>query len=71
METKRKSIYNREADKKYCEANREHRAYLQDRSKARTFIKNKATLQDLEELKEFIRIKEIELNIWLFLPIRI
>lgn len=63
MEKETKYKYNRKADKKYCEANRDHRAYLQDRSKARTFIKNKATLQDLEELKEFIRIKEIELNI--------
>ncbi|MDO4778478.1 MAG: hypothetical protein Q4A42_02855 [Tissierellia bacterium] len=63
MENKRKrvAVYNKEADKKYRENNKEHRNYLSYRGTARSFIRNFATEDDLEELKELIAIKEQEL----------
>ncbi|MDT2797902.1 hypothetical protein [Enterococcus cecorum] len=42
------------AQKKYDEKNREKRTYLSQRSTSRGFIRNKATLEDLEELEELI-----------------
>lgn len=42
------------AQKKYDEKNREKRTYLSQRSTSRGFIRNKATLDDLEELAELI-----------------
>lgn len=44
----------RKAQKKYDEKNREKRTYLSQRSTSRGFIRNKATLDDLEELAELI-----------------
>ena len=47
----------READKRYyhaSEENRQKRLYLQARSTARSFIRKKATLSDLEELESLI-----------------
>ena len=38
-----------EANKRYREKNKEHRNYLSARSGARSFIRNKATLEDLNE----------------------
>lgn len=55
---KRKAVYNPEADKKWAEKNKEHKSYLKYRSTARSFIKNKATIEDLEELKELIIERE-------------
>ncbi|APH22316.1 hypothetical protein [Clostridium botulinum] len=46
------------ADKKWIEKNREHATYLRNRSSARSFIRNKATTEDLEELKGLIRERE-------------
>ena len=48
------------ATKKWNEENRSHRNYLTKRSTARGFIRNHATLEDLEELQEMIiqKIKE-------------
>ncbi|AUN10449.1 TPA: hypothetical protein ACXDAY_001215 [Clostridium botulinum] len=46
------------ADKKWIEKNREHATYLRNRSSARSFIRNKATQDDLEELKELIKERE-------------
>lgn len=53
-----------EANKRWQQKNKEHANYLKDRSKARSFIKNKATGEDLEELKELIvtRSKELKDN---------
>lgn len=51
-----------EYNKIYQQKDRERTNYLNDRSKSRSFIKNKATLEDLEELKELIRLKELELK---------
>ena len=47
----------READKRYyhaSEENRQKRLYLQARSTARSFIRKKATLSDLEGLESLI-----------------
>lgn len=51
-----------EANKRWQQKNKEHANYLKDRSKARSFIKNKATGEDLEELKELIIIRSKELS---------
>ena len=42
------------AQKKYDEKNREKRTYLSQRSTSRGFIRNKATMEDLEELETLI-----------------
>ncbi len=47
-----------EANKKWQEKNRERAKYLSNRSVARSFIKNKATIEDLEELKNLIKERE-------------
>lgn len=49
------------ADKKWRENNKEHASYLRSRSSARSFIRNKATLEDLQELEELIKNRKEEL----------
>lgn len=44
----------RKADKRWREKNREHANYLKNRTSARCFIRNKATL---EELRELLRVR--------------
>ena len=56
----RKAKYNPEADAKWAEANREHRTYLSARSTARSFIRNKATPEDLDELENLIHERRKE-----------
>ena len=51
---KRKAVYNREADKKWIEKNKERRYYLNLRASARSFIRKHATDEDIEELKNLI-----------------
>jgi hypothetical protein len=51
-----------EANKRWQEKNRERARYLRDRSTARSFIKNKATIEDIEELKTLIEERESELS---------
>lgn len=46
------------AKKKYEGKNRERTSYLRSRSSARSFINNKATAEDLKELKELIEARE-------------
>ncbi|EEP8614900.1 hypothetical protein ARP42_002988, partial [Listeria monocytogenes] len=43
------------ANKNWQEKNKEHANYLKSRSAARSFIKKKATLEDLEELEIAIK----------------
>ncbi|EAF1324286.1 hypothetical protein CHF47_07275 [Listeria monocytogenes] len=43
------------ANKVWQDKNKEHANYLKSRSAARSFIKKKATLLDLEELEELIK----------------
>ena len=61
-EKKRKAIYNPEADKKWRENNKERRNYLTDRTSTRRFLRTKATLEDLEEIKKLIEERENALN---------
>ena len=44
-----------EANKRYRDKNKEHRNYLSARSGARSFIRNKAKLDDLNELAYLIQ----------------
>lgn len=53
-ETKRKAVYNPEADAKWASENKAHRNYLNRRSNARGFIRSFATHDDLIELKAMI-----------------
>lgn len=59
---KRQSKYNPNSDKKWNEKNREHRNYLSSRSSARGFIRNKATIEDVEELKQLIKLRQVKLK---------
>lgn len=43
-----------EANKKWYDKNKEHAKYLNKRSHTRSFIKNFAKLEDLEELQKLI-----------------
>lgn len=58
--TERKAKYNPEADKKWAESNRQHKTYLSNRSTAKSFIRNKATQEDLDMLKKLIEQAEGE-----------
>ena len=51
-----------EADKRWIEKNREHRNYLGGRSAARSFIRNKATNDDLDELINLIEKRREEIK---------
>ncbi|MBB6715961.1 hypothetical protein [Clostridium gasigenes] len=51
-----------EANKKWQDKNKEYSNYLKGRSSARSFIKNKATLEDLEELEILTNIRREELK---------
>ncbi|TLQ09251.1 hypothetical protein FEZ48_02080 [Marinilactibacillus psychrotolerans] len=51
----------KKAQDNYAKKNREHRNYLSYRTTARSFIRNKATKDDLEELKELIKTREEEI----------
>ena len=51
-----------EANKKWQEKNKERAKYLSDRSRARSFLKNRVTEEDLAEFEEILRIKRQELS---------
>lgn len=44
-----------EANKKWQEKNKERAKYLSDRSRARSFLKNRVTIEDIEEFEEILR----------------
>ena len=50
-----------EANKRYRDKNKEHRNYLSSRSATRSFINNKATIDDLTELESLIKERKDEL----------
>ena len=50
-----------EANKRYRDKNKEHRNYLSSRGAARSFINNKATIDDLTELESLIQKRKDEL----------
>ena len=54
------------ANKKWSEENRERSNYLKNKSACKTFIRKRATLEDLEEISKIILEKKIELmkNRW-------
>ena len=54
---KNNAVQNK-ANKKWQDKNKDHANYLKSRSSARGFIKNKSTLEDLEELKQMIKDRE-------------
>lgn len=50
------------ANLKWEEKNKERSTYLKARTSARSFIRTKATLEDIEELKQLIKEREELLN---------
>ena len=48
------------ANKTWSEENRERSNYLKNKSACKSFIKNKSTLEDLEEISKLILEKKIE-----------
>ena len=50
-----------EANKRWQEQNRERARYLRNRSTSRSFVKNQATKEDLEELEQLISERRKEL----------
>ena len=61
-EKNQKTTYNREADKRWAEKNREHKNYLSRRSNSRGFIRTMATNEDLAELEILIKNRRKELQ---------
>lgn len=51
-----------EANKKWQEKNKERAEYLSDRSRARSFLKNRVTEEDLAEFEEILKNRREELN---------
>ncbi|WP_346920938.1 hypothetical protein [Clostridium sp. UBA7339] len=51
-----------EANKKWQQKNKEYSNYLKSRSTSRSFIKNKATLEDLGELEKLIDERKEQLE---------
>ncbi|WP_346888353.1 hypothetical protein [Clostridium sp. UBA1056] len=49
---KKTSEAQTKANKKWAENNKEYSSYLKSRSSAKSFIRNKATLEDLEEIEK-------------------
>lgn len=49
------------ANKNWAEKNREYSSYLRSRSSARSFIRNKATEEDLKELEQLIEERRKQL----------
>lgn len=61
MSDKKISEARERANKKWNENNKEHMNYLRSRSSARSFIRNKATIEDLEELEQLIEERKKQL----------
>ena len=51
-----------EANKRWQEQNRERTRYLRNRSTARSFLKNQATKEDIEELEQLIAVRKEQLK---------
>ncbi|CAI3195256.1 hypothetical protein [Clostridium neonatale] len=51
-----------EINKRWQSKNKDHANYLKARSTTRSFIKNKATNEDLQEFKGLIKTREEELK---------
>lgn len=59
---KREAVYNPEANKRWADKNPERRRYLSHRSRARSFVREVATLDDLNELAAMIEERKKELE---------
>ena len=62
MEDNKVSKAQRKATKNWEQENKDHANYLKSRSAARSFIRNRATLEDLAELELLINAKRLELE---------
>lgn len=51
-----------DANKRWQEKNREKARYLRNRSTARSFIRNQATEEDIEELTQLLNERKTKLN---------
>lgn len=51
-----------EANKRWQEKNKEYSNYLKDRSRARSFIRKKATKEDIEELEQLIAARKEQIK---------
>lgn len=59
--TTKVSNAQKKATLRWIDKNKEHRTYLSMRSSAKSFIKNKATIEDLEDMEKLIKeIKKIK-----------
>lgn len=58
----RKAKYNPDANRRWSEKNPERRKYLSHRSRARSFVRDVATLDDLNELAAMIDERKAELE---------
>lgn len=54
-DNRKTSEAQRKADKRWREKNRDYANYLKNRTSARCFIRNRATLEDIEELKVLMK----------------
>lgn len=46
------------ANQKWEKKNREYASYLKSRSSAKSFIRNKATIEDIEEFRNLLKERE-------------
>lgn len=60
--TDRKAKYNPAADRRWSKKNPEYRKYLSHRGRARSFIREVATAEDLDELSAMIDERRAELE---------
>ncbi len=51
-----------EANKRWQKKNKEHAKYLSNRSRARSFIRNQATKEDIEALRDLLDEREQSLE---------
>lgn len=61
-EQKRKAIYNREADKKYRDNNKDRVRYTNYKSNARVFIRDLMLLEDVEEFEKLLQERKEQLE---------
>ncbi len=60
---KRVAVYDLEAQRRWKEKNKERVKHLRNKSKARCFIRDEATIEDLEELEEVLQKRKSDLGV--------
>jgi len=58
----KEKVTQAEANKRWEQKNKERSNYLKSRTAARSFIRNKATTEDLEELEQLITQRKKDLS---------